>query len=163
MCEQPHRNESRFHRYLMHRLAAVVDDESGIEATLGELARAGVALDEVDAVQVLAHPVQPQPAGKARAPSPRPAGPTGSCRSRCSSSIAAVSCRSWAQDRPRFALPTAAHTSSTMQTLACTQIGCGGAIETPLAVDAPADDGDELQLRRPAQGGGEDTGDLPRP
>jgi len=53
MSGQPRRNEDRFYRYPMHRVVAIMDDDSQVEAVLRELQRVGV---EVSAVNVLSGP-----------------------------------------------------------------------------------------------------------
>jgi hypothetical protein len=53
MSGQPRRNEDRFYRYPMHRVVAIIDDESQVDAALDHLGRAGV---EVTGVNVLSGP-----------------------------------------------------------------------------------------------------------
>jgi hypothetical protein len=50
---QPRRNEPRFYRYPMRRVAAVIDDSASLEATLQELETAGI---DLSAVNVLSGP-----------------------------------------------------------------------------------------------------------
>lgn len=45
---QPHRNEERFYRYPMHRVAAVIDDDADVDIALGALPRVGVDVASVD-------------------------------------------------------------------------------------------------------------------
>src|SRR5215211_167106 len=53
MSGQPRRNEDRFYRYPMHRVVAIVDDNSQVDAALHELERAGM---DVSSVHVLSGP-----------------------------------------------------------------------------------------------------------
>ncbi len=53
MGVQPRRNEDRFYRYPMNRVAAIVDDEPGVEKALRELEQVGM---DVAGVNVLSGP-----------------------------------------------------------------------------------------------------------
>jgi DNA-binding NarL/FixJ family response regulator len=45
---QPRRNEVRFYRYPMHRVAAIIDDEGGVQAALDALRQAEVDVTKVN-------------------------------------------------------------------------------------------------------------------
>ena len=45
---QPRRNEKRFYRYPMHRVAAIIADESRLDVALSSLKRVGVDLKNVN-------------------------------------------------------------------------------------------------------------------
>jgi hypothetical protein len=53
MRQQPRRNEARFYRYPMHRVAAIINDNAGVQTALHALQQAGV---DVTKVNVLSGP-----------------------------------------------------------------------------------------------------------
>lgn len=48
MSQQPRRNQQRFYRYPMHRVVAIIDDDTGIDAAVDALSKAGVDVAAVD-------------------------------------------------------------------------------------------------------------------
>lgn len=48
MSAQPRRNEDRFYRYPMHRVAAIVDDDAHLDAAMRALQEAGLDLTGVN-------------------------------------------------------------------------------------------------------------------
>jgi hypothetical protein len=42
MSGKPRRNEDRFYRYPMHRVVAIIDEDSQLDAALHELVRTGL-------------------------------------------------------------------------------------------------------------------------
>ncbi len=48
MNQQPRRNEKRFYRYPMRRVAAVIDDDAGLGCALDVLTQAGTNVSKVN-------------------------------------------------------------------------------------------------------------------